>query len=205
MNPHRQSRRRLIVDTAVSLFAELSYHGTTMDALSHETGVNKATIYYYFSTKRDILFEICVSTVAEHLAVVKKASQIKDPTQALHFMIDTTVRHVATNREICRVYYQEEDYFSQIFSRTQFQTIKQQRIEFAEHLQAVIERGVSCGQFKTMNVTICTRLINTLILAPLRWTESDADILAAAKDMRELIANGMISSNGLAIVRNGPS
>lgn len=46
--------RLQIIDTAIDLFWRASYHGTNMNDLSHEAGVNKATIYQHFRSKEDI-------------------------------------------------------------------------------------------------------------------------------------------------------
>lgn len=43
-----------IVDTALDLFWKSSYHGTNMNDLSREVGINKATVYQHFRSKEDI-------------------------------------------------------------------------------------------------------------------------------------------------------
>jgi TetR/AcrR family transcriptional regulator len=43
------------IDEAPRIFAELGYEATTMGVLAKRIGVARATLYYYFPTKRDIL------------------------------------------------------------------------------------------------------------------------------------------------------
>jgi AcrR family transcriptional regulator len=57
-NPHHLKQREYILLHAAKLFADAGYAVTTMDALSEETEMNKASLYYYFGCKSDILFEL---------------------------------------------------------------------------------------------------------------------------------------------------
>ncbi len=50
----RTETRTQIVDTAIDLFWKASYHGTNMNDLSREAGVNKATVYQHFRSKEEI-------------------------------------------------------------------------------------------------------------------------------------------------------
>ena len=43
-----------IVDSAIDLFWRKSYHGVSMNELSAEAGVNKATIYQHFASKEEL-------------------------------------------------------------------------------------------------------------------------------------------------------
>lgn len=62
----RQARRRLtsqerkaeIVVTAARLFDEAGYGSTTMEDIAHMVGVAKPTLYHYFQSKDEILFDI---------------------------------------------------------------------------------------------------------------------------------------------------
>lgn len=43
-----------ILDCAIDMFWQQSYHGVNMNALSREIGINKATIYQHFASKEDL-------------------------------------------------------------------------------------------------------------------------------------------------------
>ncbi|MGH3434208.1 MAG: TetR family transcriptional regulator [Thermocrispum sp.] len=47
--------RLLIVDTALRLFAENGYNGTTMRAIAQEAGVSVGNAYYYFQSKEHLI------------------------------------------------------------------------------------------------------------------------------------------------------
>ena len=48
------STRHKILETAIRLFSERGFNGTTTKEIAEEAGVNEALIFRYFSTKRDL-------------------------------------------------------------------------------------------------------------------------------------------------------
>ncbi|MDL2217698.1 TetR/AcrR family transcriptional regulator [Christensenellaceae bacterium OttesenSCG-928-M15] len=50
-----KDRKKQILDVAEALFAAKGFHGTRVDEIAKQANVNKATIYYYFSSKQAIL------------------------------------------------------------------------------------------------------------------------------------------------------
>lgn len=47
----KEDTKNHIMDTAISLFWQQSYHGVNMNELSRVAGVNKATVYQHFASK----------------------------------------------------------------------------------------------------------------------------------------------------------
>jgi AcrR family transcriptional regulator len=48
-----------IIDSASKLFFELGYSTTSMDEIAAKIGVTKGTIYLYFKSKDEVLYEVC--------------------------------------------------------------------------------------------------------------------------------------------------
>ncbi len=67
-----QVRRREIADAAVRVFNKLGLERASMTAVAEELGVDRASLYYYVSSK-EVLFDEVVRTVVErNLALAKK-------------------------------------------------------------------------------------------------------------------------------------
>ena len=47
-----------ILEVAEELFARNGFDATSMDSISKEVGINKATIYYHFESKNDIIISL---------------------------------------------------------------------------------------------------------------------------------------------------
>ena len=54
----RKMRRERILDGALEVFKEKGLEGATMDEIANSSGFGKATLYYYFKSKEDVLSEI---------------------------------------------------------------------------------------------------------------------------------------------------
>jgi AcrR family transcriptional regulator len=50
-----EKRRRQVIDAAVRLFLQKGFHATTIREICRESGVNRGSLYDYFTTKNDIL------------------------------------------------------------------------------------------------------------------------------------------------------
>ena len=72
---------KFILSKAVELFAKNGYSNSTMDDLCASTGLNKATLYYYYRSKSDLLFCIADSTISS--ALERKGIDITSPSKAL--------------------------------------------------------------------------------------------------------------------------
>jgi AcrR family transcriptional regulator len=62
-------RRQALVDTALRVFAEGSYRGTTTAEIAREAGVSEPILYRHFASKRD-LYLACIEASWERLRAV---------------------------------------------------------------------------------------------------------------------------------------
>src|SRR3989440_8740100 len=88
----------LILRTAARIFAEKSYHSTSMRDISRATGVSLAGLYHYCKSKEELLFLIqdhCFGRVLERLELRIKG--INDPCEKLRIFIDNHLSFFAAN------------------------------------------------------------------------------------------------------------
>ncbi len=57
-----EERRKQILRSAISVFAQATYHGATTKRISEEAGITEALIYRYFGSKRNLFTEAIVVT-----------------------------------------------------------------------------------------------------------------------------------------------
>jgi AcrR family transcriptional regulator len=57
----RAEKRRLIMDSALLLFAENGFEQTSIDSIAQHAEVSKGLIYNYFKCKDDLLYQILIS------------------------------------------------------------------------------------------------------------------------------------------------
>lgn len=52
------NNRQKIIDAAIQLFGEKGVEKTSLADISKKVGISKGTLYYYYSTKNDLIFDI---------------------------------------------------------------------------------------------------------------------------------------------------
>ena len=88
----------LILRTSARIFAEKSYHSTSMRDISRATGVSLAGLYHYCKSKEELLFLIqdhCFGRVLERLE--QRTRGIDDPFEKLRIFIDNHLSFFAAN------------------------------------------------------------------------------------------------------------
>src|SRR6185369_5014137 len=87
-----------ILRTSARIFADKSYHSTSMRDISRETNVSLAGLYHYCNSKEELLFLIqdnCFGRVLERLE--KQLEEIKDPITKLGIFIENHLSFFAAN------------------------------------------------------------------------------------------------------------
>jgi AcrR family transcriptional regulator len=81
----RDVRREQVLDAALKLFVAHGYEDSTVDEIAREAGLSKGSIYWYFKSKLEILFELTDRYVAQSQAeVIRMAASDKYGTAALY-------------------------------------------------------------------------------------------------------------------------
>src|SRR3979490_1624110 len=79
----------LILRASARIFAEKSYHSTSMRDISRATGVSLAGLYHYCKSKEELLFLIqdnCFGRVIERLE--ERLKEVDDPLSKLRIFIE---------------------------------------------------------------------------------------------------------------------
>ncbi|MFN2579033.1 MAG: TetR/AcrR family transcriptional regulator [Pyrinomonadaceae bacterium] len=88
----------LILRTSARIFAEKSYHSTSMRDISRATSVSLAGLYHYCKSKEELLFLIqdhCFGRVLER--VEDRIREVSDPLAKLRIFIDNHLSFFAAN------------------------------------------------------------------------------------------------------------
>src|SRR5947209_5213656 len=78
-----------ILRTAARIFAEKSYHSTSMRDISRATGMSLSGLYHYCKSKEELLFLIqdnCFGRVLERLE--ERLPEVVDPVSKLRIFIE---------------------------------------------------------------------------------------------------------------------
>lgn len=100
----REARKRQILEAALHVFAEDSYHGSSMAAVAKHANISKGLIYNYFKSKEEILISLVVDVfdeVMEHMDL-----NLDEPLTKASFIqvIEKSVDEVVKNPQRWKLY-----------------------------------------------------------------------------------------------------
>lgn len=112
--PHRQERydKKLIqiLQSACGIFAQKGYHHASVRDVASATGVSPAGLYYYFSSKEELLFLILNHALASLLERVAEASRSAHlPQDRIRAIIQTHLAFSCNHPDEMRVMAREWD------------------------------------------------------------------------------------------------
>jgi TetR/AcrR family transcriptional regulator, cholesterol catabolism regulator len=89
--PVSETHSRLL-DAACTLFTRKGYFATSIREIADLMGLQKASLYYYISTKEDLLYQISRAALEHMSAGVKRAlEQVSRPADRVHALITSHV------------------------------------------------------------------------------------------------------------------
>jgi AcrR family transcriptional regulator len=94
-----QDTRLRMVSVATTLFGELGYESTSVEAVLRDSGVSRGALYHHFASKESLFEAVLEAVEAELAAATLKASRgIADPVEAMHVGFDTFLALAQTGR-----------------------------------------------------------------------------------------------------------
>lgn len=100
----RQEKQALIMETALELFAQKGFHGTSISDISKKAGISKGLVYNYFESKEEILKSIVQSgydAAYKNMELNKEGRLVQE--EFVHF-IKMTFQLIKENRNFWALY-----------------------------------------------------------------------------------------------------
>jgi len=84
-----------VLNAGAELFRQQGYELSTTRELSARLGINKASLYYYVSSKEELLYLICIESLRRVTEAVTQAIESReDPIEKLHAVFHAQLRSV---------------------------------------------------------------------------------------------------------------
>ncbi|MDH6343856.1 AcrR family transcriptional regulator [Parabacteroides sp. PFB2-12] len=102
----REEKKKIILDTALELFANQGYAATSIKVIAEKAGISKGLMYNYFDSKETLLRIIMTRLIEEMLnALDPNHDGMLEDDELLHF-IDYIFEFFHTRKEEMKLYYQ---------------------------------------------------------------------------------------------------
>jgi AcrR family transcriptional regulator len=143
----RAIRKAELLDVSTKLFAVRGFHGTRMDDVADAAGLNKATVYHYYSSKALILYDIYMRATEETLRVFDEIDEDISASDALRQYTTAILHLIARNVDQSAVYFHESPYLSEWLTGEQVKEIRSREHLYEDRVQEIIDRGIRTGDF----------------------------------------------------------
>jgi TetR/AcrR family transcriptional regulator, cholesterol catabolism regulator len=157
-------RRRELIEAAARLFREKGYAQTSLNDVANALKTDRASVYYYVSSKKELLHEVVRDVVAETANNAKRISESAGPApEKLRALIFSLMRSYAQNYPYQFVYIQEG---MAVDSHGDAQLNRLGK-QYEAALIDIINGGIRDGSFRN---TGDSKIIAYGILGMLNWT-----------------------------------
>jgi len=137
----REVKREAVIRAAAHAFNRKGYHNTSLDDIAAALEVTKPTVYYYVTSKEELLFECFVAGVEQIRAAFREVKQLKVPARE---RLNAVLRHygeaVASEFGWCMVRAEEQD-----LSPSMSGHIKSLKSEIDQGIRRLIREGIQDG------------------------------------------------------------
>lgn len=174
----RQVRRRLtpeqrraeIVHTAAQLFDVAGYGSTTMEDIARTVGVAKPTLYHYFPSKDEILFEIheeFIDLLIERQRGRESAGL--GPEQMLLEVMADILELMETHRGHVRVFF---EHYREL-PKSQQESLRVKRDSYEDSVEKIFRDGQAAGVFREGDPRLCALATFGMCNWAYQWYRSD--------------------------------
>lgn len=187
---HDERRLEIILHSA-DLFDKVGYHKMTMQMLADEAGMGKPTLYHYFPSKAEILFEMHQIHMDALLGDLDaNAETCADTAELLVKACASALRQIAEHPGYVRAFM---DHYSDLEDKHRKQ-IRKRRDEYFERIRNIITDGISSGRFLKLDPDVTVFAFLGICNWAYKWYPSMADASppdVMAKKLCQVILDGI--------------
>jgi len=101
----RQKMELMIIESALELFAQEGYNGTSMQSIAKKTGASKGNLYNYFESKQDLLEGVLNYGLNQYAELFDSASTKLITEKEFEFAIRANFEMIRSNKDFWSLYY----------------------------------------------------------------------------------------------------
>ncbi len=190
-----QMRRQEITDAAIRVFHRLGYKGASLTAVAAELGVDRATLYYYVSSKEQLFDEIIRVVLQENSALARRVADSGiSPARKLRELLSAMMFSYASNYPLLYIYIRED--LAHVSDKRSEWSAEMRKINrsIQQAVIDIVEQGYADGSFRRVG---SSRTVAFGILGMLNWThrwfkpETSEPPTEIGKTFAEMVLSGL--------------
>ena len=101
----RESKRNLIMESALKLFASHGFFDTTVNMISKDAGISKGLMYNYFKSKEELLRSVVLQGINKFLVLFDPDHDGVLTKSELKYFIEETFRTIQNDVQFLKIYF----------------------------------------------------------------------------------------------------
>jgi AcrR family transcriptional regulator len=161
------NRLELVHEAARAHFSSRGYEAASMREIAADAGINIATLYFYCSTKEQLLFDVLQEAMLDLLNGFRSTLETAGPTwtdkltAAIEFHVGFCAeRAFGTTMSMADLHRLTDEHQAEHFAA---------RDEYDRELRAVLQEGIDAGEFRPLDAKLVTFAIIGIGLSAGRW------------------------------------
>ncbi len=192
------ARRKEIAEASIRVFNKLGFKGASVSAVAAELDIDRASLYYYISSKEELFDELVRTVVERNLDLAKKIeSSDLSPRRKLRDLIGALMTSYGEHYPLFYIYIREN--LSHVGDKRSEWSAYMRKLnaETVDAVIAIIEQGYADKSFRNLG---SSRVVAYGILGIVGWTHrwfrpenSDVSAEEIGKTYAELLMCGLES------------
>jgi len=185
-------KRDAMIKSAIKVFGTKGFHDATIEDITNELKMSKGSVYYYFKTKEELLYEAHVSSLDEVLQRIAEISKSKEsPDEKIKAAIRGHLEVIARKFEggflLQHTFHLPENLLQKVLTM--------RKLYEASFVQ-IIEEGMKSGVFRVKDAKLAAFIILGAINWFLRWYSSSGkwSVEEISEAYVSLFCNGLLTN-----------
>ncbi|HHW38982.1 MAG TPA: TetR/AcrR family transcriptional regulator [Bacillales bacterium] len=183
-----EKKRTEMLRSAAKIVKEKGYDRATMDDIAAELLMTKGSLYYYFDSKEQLVFQCHELIFNEAITVMEEISRMDLPAHTkIEKAIITHIKFLINERDMFNMIIQPEQLF---IEEDHLQSVLEQRGKITSIIDKIIEEGLSKGEFSVSD----PKMTRMMILGAMNWIQTwySTDGKYSEKEIANIYSNSLI-------------
>lgn len=188
----RNERRDEIIKCSAELFDKVGYHMASMQMIADAVGLGKPTLYHYFKSKSEILYEMHRGLMAELMqSLSTHEAKALAADEMLRAISRDTVKFIREHPGYIRAFFEHYDDLDD----THKELIRKQRSDYLKMISSIIKDGMDAGIFETRDPRVSALVFLGILNWTYQWMPSQKNVRVAklADTLSDVFLNGMLT------------
>ena len=185
----KELKRKNIREIAARVFARNGFERTTIRGIADEGDISAASIYYYFDSKEELLYQILDETMSTGLKLIREIEDKKSDQKEQ--LIEILLMHTMTaiNFDKMKLLVHEQD----CLTPEHRASLKLKQKEYMHQITELFESLKRSKQMRDLDTKVCAFAFFGMVSWAYRWFNPDGDMSTQqlAEHFSEIFTKGI--------------